>query len=561
MAKKDVVSKVKKSATKVAKKVGKAASKTVKKATKQVKKVAKSAKETAVAIKCTGDIELLLRQHVGKPCVACVKKGDKVKVGTLIARPQGLGANIHSSVDGVVSKITDEAIFIKPSKELTTIGAKVPMTVKAKKEDLLGRVTEAGVVGMGGAGFPTGVKLSTDLKGGYILVNAAECEPVFVHNMSQILKYPKEIIKGIHYCMKISNASKAIIALKPRHVPQLNALLNELKDIKDIHIHILPYGPSGEERAVVRECLGILLPVTSLPSEAGAHVINVETVLRVYEAIEYGRPVVSKTLTVAGKLKNGRQPMVFMDLPIGMKVRDVLELAGGIDGKYGEIIMGGPFMGKPCKLDDPITKTTGGLIVTEPFADFKGAKTGLLVCACSGTEDRLRDVAAKQNMKVVEVQFCKQALDPKGNGMRKCENPGNCPGQAIKCMNIKKAGATDILIGNCEDCSNTVMGSAPGLGLTVHHQSDNVFDTFGMEHLRKLKHSKYYEGLIPEGCTASTGPNYKIFKSNAVVTEEGKDNEVSADYSKPYIFKEDTPDGELVISIQSGSDISVKYED
>ena len=553
MAKKKVVSKAKKSATKVAKKVTKAASKTTKKTTTKAKK------ETAVAIKSSGDIELLLRQHVGKPCVPCVKKGDKVTVGTLIARPQGLGANIHSSVDGVVSKITDEAIFIKTSKALTTIGHKVAKPVSAKKEDLLGRVAEAGVVGMGGAGFPTATKLATDLKGGYILVNAAECEPVFVHNMSQILKYPKEIIKGIRYCMKISNASKAIIALKPRHIPQLNSLLAELKGVKDIHIHILPYGPSGEERAVVRECLGVLLPVTSLPSEAGAHVINVETVLRVYEAIEYGRPCVSKTLTVAGKLKNGRQPMVFMDLPVGMKVKDVLELAGGIDGKYGEIIMGGPFMGKPCKLDDPITKTTGGLIVTEPFKDFKGAKTGILVCACGGNEERLRDVAAKQNMKVVEVQFCKQALDPKGNGVRKCENPGNCPGQAIKCMNIKKAGATDILVANCEDCTNTVMGSAPGLGLTVHHQSDNVFETFGMEPVRKLRHSKYYEGEIPEGCTASTGPNYKIFKTDTVVSSDSA--KASADYSKPYVFKEDTPDGELVISIESGSDISVKYED
>ena len=110
MAKKSVVSKAKKSATKVAKKVTKAASKTAKKVTKTTskttKKVTKAAKEPVIAIKSTCDIELLLRQHVGKPCVPCVKKGDKVTVGTLIARPQGLGANIHSSVDGVVSKIT-----------------------------------------------------------------------------------------------------------------------------------------------------------------------------------------------------------------------------------------------------------------------------------------------------------------------------------------------------------------------------------------------------------------------------------------------------------------------
>ena len=547
MAKKKVVSKAKKSTTKVAKKVTKAASKSTKKTATKAKK------ETAVAIKSSSDIELLLRQHVGKPCVPCVKKGDKVTVGTLIARPQGLGANIHSSVDGVVSKITDAAIFIKPSKNLTTIGHKVSKVISAKKEDLIGRVTEAGVVGMGGAGFPTGVKLSTDLKGGYILVNAAECEPLLAHNMAQIMKYPAETIKGIQYAMKISNASKGIIAIKNKHKNEVEVLLKALKGIDNIHVHLLPdIYPMGEERAVVRECLGKLLPVTDLPSAAGAHVINIETVLRVYEAIEFGRPTVSKNLTVVGKMKRGKEAQVFFDLPIGMKVKDVLALAGGIDGKYGEIIMGGPFMGMPCKLDDPITKTTGGLIVTEPFKDYKGAKVGLLVCACGGNEDRLKDLAAKQNMKVVDIEYCKQAQDPKGNGVYKCENPGNCPGQAVKCMNIKKAGATEILISNCSDCTNTVMGSAPGLKLNVHHETDHVFETVGMEVMRHLTKSKFVDGPIPEGCTASRNPEFK---------EGGSVRESVADYGKPYVFKEDTADGELVISIESGSDISVKYED
>lgn len=547
MAKKKVVSKAKKSTTKVAKKVTKAASKSTKKTATKAKK------ETAVAIKSSSDIELLLRQHVGKPCVPCVKKGDKVTVGTLIARPQGLGANIHSSVDGVVSKITDAAIFIKPSKNLTTIGHKVSKVISAKKEDLIGRVTEAGVVGMGGAGFPTGVKLSTDLKGGYILVNAAECEPLLAHNMAQIMKYPAETIKGIQYAMKISNASKGIIAIKNKHKKEVEVLLKALKGIDNIHVHLLPdIYPMGEERAVVRECLGKLLPVTDLPSAAGAHVINIETVLRVYEAIEFGRPTVSKNLTVVGKMKRGKEAQVFFDLPIGMKVKDVLALAGGIDGKYGEIIMGGPFMGMPCKLDDPITKTTGGLIVTEPFKDYKGAKVGLLVCACGGNEDRLKDLAAKQNMKVVDIEYCKQAQDPKGNGVYKCENPGNCPGQAVKCMNIKKAGATEILISNCSDCTNTVMGSAPGLKLNVHHETDHVFETVGMEVMRHLTKSKFVDGPIPEGCTASRNPEFK---------EGGSVRESVADYGKPYVFKEDTADGELVISIESGSDISVKYED
>ena len=528
------------------------ATKAVKKAANNVAKAAKSATKSTKSSstkKASNEIVLLLRQHVGKPCVPCVKKGDKVSVGQLIATPQGLGANIHSSVAGTVTKVTDQSISIAPSTVLSFLGQVIPKTIKADKKDLLACVNEAGVVGMGGAGFPTGTKLATDLKGGYILVNAAECEPLLAHNMAQILKYPKETIKGIHYCMQIANASHGIIAIKKKHEKEVEALLKALKGVSDIHVHLLPdIYPMGEERAVVRECLGKLLDVTDLPSAAQAHVCNVETVLRVFEAIEYKRPVVSKNLTVVGKMKKGKESQVLMDVPIGMSVRDVLEWAGGIDGDYGEIIMGGPFMGRPTTLDAPITKTTGGLIVTKPFKDYKGAKVGLLVCACGGNEDRLKDLAAKQNMKVVEVQYCKQAKDPKGNGVYKCENPGNCPGQAIKCMNIKKAGATEILISNCSDCTNTVMGSAPGLGLNVHHETDHVFETVGMEVMRKLTKSKFVDGAIPAGCTASRNP-------------EEKAKEAATDYSKPYQFKESTPDGDIVFSVESGSDIKITWED
>ncbi len=550
-------------AAKAVKKIKKAVKSTAKKVKNDAKKVIKNVKQTVQAFKTSGDIVLLLKQGVGKPCVPCVKKGDKVVVGQLIAKPQGLGANLHSSVDGVVTKVTDAAIFIKSNKILSSLGQIVPKTIKAKKDDMLACVTEAGIVGMGGAGFPTGVKLSTEVKDGYVLVNAVECEPILAHNMAQLVRYSNETIKGVHYVMKITKAKHGIIAIKQKHKEEIEAVLKALKGITDIHVHLLPdIYPMGEERAVVRECLGKLLDVNELPSAANAIVINVETVLRVYEAIEFGRPAVSKNLTVSGKIKginNGVK--VFYDVPIGLKVKDVIEAAGGIDGKYGEIIMGGPFMGKPCKLDDPITKTTGGIIVTEPFKDYKGAKVGLLVCACGANEDRLKDIASKYNMKVVDVEYCKQAKDPKGNGVYKCENPGNCPGQALKCMNIKKAGATEILISNCSDCTNTVMGSAPGLGLNVHHATDHIFETVGMEVQRHLKKSKFVEGPIPEGCTASRNPESNEPGGINSVSHAGGAGGVSADYSKPYVFREDSPEGEILISIESGSDISVKWED
>lgn len=428
---------------------------------------------------------ILLKQHIGAPCAACVKESDSVKRGQLIATPTGLGAPIHSPFDGTVSEITDTAIIID---------AKAPSEGKDEFIELSGNddkelLAASGLVGMGGAGFPTAVKCNIDLKGGYILVNAAECEPLLEHNMKQLHEDPERIIEGLKIVMKICNAAKGVIAIKEKHKEEIEILKKLCKKEDGISYHLLPdLYPMGEERAVVREVLGKLLAPTELPSAADSVVINIETVQRVYEAVKLHRPVITKNLTVAGKLKGGTHSRVFFDVPIGTTVGELIEMAGGIDGEYGEIIMGGPFTGKPTTLDTPITKTTGGIIVTKPFEDLKGAKLGLLVCACGGNEERMRDIAKKMNAEVVLVQSCKQAMDVKGT--LKCENPGNCPGQAQKCLNFKKAGCTDILIGNCSDCTNTVMGSAPTMNLTVHHQVDHIFDTVGLERMRHLTKSK-----------------------------------------------------------------------
>jgi hypothetical protein len=196
--------------------------------------------------------------------------------------------------------------------------------------------------------------------------------------------------------------------------------------------------------------------------------------------------------------------------------------------------MGGPFTGKATTLDAPITKTTGGIIVTKPFEDLKGAKMGLLLCACGGNEERMRDIAKKMNAQVEIVQQCKQAMDIKGT--LKCENPGNCPGQAQKCMNIKKAGCTEILIGNCSDCTNTVMGSAPKLGLNVHHQTDTIFDTVGKERMRYLTTSK----TVPQ------------------LGEEPEATVTSSETGCEYTITQDVEDGLLHIDIKEGKNIEIE---
>ena len=434
-----------------------------------------------------GRVHILLKQHVGAPCKAVTEPGADVQRGTLIAVPDGLGANIFSSVCGVVESVTDTEIVIRKKEEQSESYVKIPEGTKAEM------VAYAGITGMGGAGFPTAVKLSADLHGGYILVNAAECEPGLCHNIRQIEEQCDKIIRGVKYCMELTNASKAIFAIKKKNEKAVRVLKEALKEEEEITLHLLPdIYPMGEERAVVRECLGIELDPTQLPSAAKSIVINVETLARVAEAIDERKPCFSKNLTVIGKLNGGNQPHVFMDVPVGTSVEELIERAGGIDGVYGEIIMGGPFTGKATTFDAPITKTTGGIIVTMEFPDLHGATIGLLVCACGGDEARMRDIAEKMNAKVVSVARCKQAAEMK-NGALKCERPGNCPGQVKNSMQFKKDKCEYIVIGNCSDCSNTVMGSAPKMGLKVFHQTDHVMRTIGHPLYRYLRVSKKVE--------------------------------------------------------------------
>lgn len=437
------------------------------------------------------NVQILLSQHVGAPCAPIVKVGDLVKKGTLIAEPTGLGANIFSSVYGEVLEILDDRIVIRPAAEQSD--EFVPIAAG----DHLEMIKEAGVVGMGGAGFPTGVKLATELPGGYVLVNAAECEPGLYHNIRQLEEQAEKTVRGLKYCLEITRAAKGVFAIKSKNHKAVEILREAIKAEDNIEIFLLAdIYPEGEERAIVRDVLDHLLDVHQLPSAADAVVINVETVLRVAEAIEDRKPCFSKNLTVIGHLNGGNAPHVYMDVPVGTSFADLIEQSGGIEEAYpyGEIVCGGPFTGKPKDENMPVMKTTGGIIVTMEFMDLHGAGVGILVCACGGDEARMRDLVAKYNGRVTEVVRCKQAVEMK-NGALKCENPGVCPGQAEKCLKLKKAGSEYIIIGNCSDCSNTVMGSAPKMKLKVLHQTDHIMRTIGHPLYRHMTVSRHVPQL------------------------------------------------------------------
>ena len=390
-------------------------------------------------------LKIELRQHVGAPCKPVVEVGDKVKKGQLIAEPQGLGANIHTSVYGKVVDITDACILIEADDNQPSEYVKIKDT-----ETHLEAIKEAGIVGAGGAGFPTHVKLNVDLTGGYIIVNAAECEPVLGHNVELMENNPEIIIKGLKYMLDITKADKAYIAIKPKYKKAIIALGKACKSEEKIEIKYLPdMYPAGDERVIIRELLGVNLVPGQLPIEAKAVVSNVETVKRIVEAIEDRKPFITKDITVGGRVCGAENHgKVFMDVPIGMPVIHYIEECGGFIKPFGEIVVGGPFTGRHGEEQSPITKTLGGILVSMPLPQ-ETKKLGIIACECGAQEERLKQIASLMGAEVVAEEKCKRMTEI--NGRFRCDLPGICPGQAEKVLKLKSQGAEAVLIGNCED--------------------------------------------------------------------------------------------------------------
>ena len=387
-------------------------------------------------------IHIPLKQHVGGPCQAIVNVGDHVKRGQLVAVPAGLGANIHASLSGVVEEITEMDIVVKLDKEQTDDYVRLEKT-----DDYLQKIKDAGIVGVGGAGFPTGIKFSTQIPGGHLIANAAECEPILGHNVKFMEEQPEVLVRGMKYIMELTGAKEGYIAIKTKYRKALLALGKACKNEPNISIKILPnMYPAGDERVIVRETLGVILQPGQLPLEANAIISNVETIKHVVNAIEDDKPLIDKDLTVGGRVQN---PSIFLDVPIGLPISVFIERAGGYINPHGEIVRGGPFTGRPAQEDEPINKTTGGLLVAMPYPQER-EKVGILICECGAQEERLRQIADGMGAEVVSVQMCKR-MKPDKNGRLRCELPGICPGQAEKVLKMKKDGAKAVIAGTCQD--------------------------------------------------------------------------------------------------------------
>lgn len=223
--------------------------------------------------------------------------------------------------------------------------------------DILKAVRDAGVVGAGGAGFPTHVKLDTQVE--YVLANGAECEPLLHKDAELTETYVDQVLRGMEVSMKATGADKAIFGIKAKRTKAV-AALEEASSSRGIKIQLFgDYYPAGDEFVLVYECTGRLIPAGGLPFQVGAVVHNSETLYNMAEAME-GRPVTEKILTVTGEVKT---PMS-MAVPVGITLQEVIDIAGGATTQDYTVFVGGLMMGKIVQdLTQPVTKTTGGLIV------------------------------------------------------------------------------------------------------------------------------------------------------------------------------------------------------
>lgn len=319
-----------------------------------------------------------LAQHIGAPANAVVQKGDKVKVGQLIGEANGfVSANIHSSVSGTVSKVdlaVDVAGFKKPAVFIDVEGDEWLETIdrtdtlieeiKDDAKTIIGKIKDAGIVGMGGATFPAHVKLAIPegKKADFLIINGVECEPYLTADHRLMLEKSAELIVGVKILMKAIGVEKAYIGIeanKPDAISKLTDLCAKEQGIEVVPLK-LKY-PQGGEKQLINAVSGREVPSGKLPIDAGAVVQNVGTAFAVYEAVQKNKPLIERIVTVTGDTV--ATPSNFR-ARIGTPVAELIAAAGGDVEKSGKIISGGPMMGKAmANLESTVTKGTSGILM------------------------------------------------------------------------------------------------------------------------------------------------------------------------------------------------------
>ncbi len=344
-----------------------------------------TAKLSPVRMTPPKEVLLPMDQHLGAPSVPVVKVGDEVKVGQLIAEASGpVSSPIYASVSGKVVKIEDclrasgrvvPAIRIESDGLMTVCEDITPPTI-TDLASLVDAFRKSGIVGMGGAGFPTAIKLDALKKGEIhtVIINGAECEPYITSDARTMIDEPDHVYEGIKLLQAVApSVTKYIIGIEVNKPECIKAIGDITKDDKAVSVLPLPLRyPQGAEKVLIYNATGIKVPENKLPGELGVIVINVTTLATFAKYVKTGMPLVERCVTVDGSAVIEPKNII---APIGTSVEDMVEFAGGFVQKPCKVIMGGPMTGRAAySLSEPVVKTTNAIVVlTEK--DTEGKKT------------------------------------------------------------------------------------------------------------------------------------------------------------------------------------------
>lgn len=343
--------------------------------------------QSSVRLYTPKTVEISMKQSPSSICEAIVKAGDRVLRGDLIGKPVRFGAaNIHASISGTVLDVRiirdeqgrdieiiviqsdgENADIIKPDDDYERMLVDLS---SFNREMIISRMKEGGIVGLGGAGFPTHVKYETKENIKYVLINASECEPYLTCDHMVMVEHGYSIINGILLFIKASNAEKAIICFEDNKQEVAKGLEKIIsgKDLP-IEINILPTRyPQGGERQLVEAVMGMEVPAGDLPASIGVIINNVGTAKALADIVLANEPLITRIVTITGKVKEPRNYMV----PIGTKFSELIEMSGGVIAKTSKVIEGGPMTGHCITiannvkdLTESVSKTTSGLVILE----------------------------------------------------------------------------------------------------------------------------------------------------------------------------------------------------
>ncbi|MCR4650719.1 MAG: electron transport complex subunit RsxC [Lachnospiraceae bacterium] len=361
-----------------------------------------------------------LSQHIGAPAKAVVAVGETVKRGQMIAEAGGfVSAPIYASVSGTVTGIAPhrivtgdmvESIIIKNDHEYIEVEYDPADPDELSKEEIIARIQKGGVVGMGGAGFPTHVKLSPKKPEtiDYVIANCAECEPYLTSDYRRMVEEPEKLVEGLKIILRLFDNARGILAVEDNKPDVIDKLKKLTKDESRILVKALKTKyPQGSERQLIYATTKRAINSSMLPADAGCVVDNVDTIVAIYNAVKNGIPLMERIVTITGDcIKN---PVNFR-VHIGQSYRELIEEAGGFRTQPAKIVSGGPMMGFALfDLDVPTTKTASACLCLSEDEVSEAKSTNCINCGkclevCPGRvmPRKLMDLAVKGDLEGFE---------------------------------------------------------------------------------------------------------------------------------------------------------------